>query len=77
MNVDNVKSHKKAMFQHLSRKHIFRKTAGGKIDSPRLLRVKIFKFLFWLFGHVEKRLDWKASRLITKLMTPQTGEQIQ
>ena len=36
MTYDNIKSHKKARFQSLSRKHIFGKTTGGgQIDHPR------------------------------------------
>ena len=27
--------------------------------SKALFVLKIFKFLFWLFGHVTKQLDWK------------------
>ena len=41
MTYNNVKSHKKAGFHSLSRKHIFGKTIGrGQIDTPSLLRVK-------------------------------------
>ena len=35
-----------------------------------LFVLKIFKFLFYLFGHVEKRLE-----LISKFVMPQPGKQ--
>ena len=38
-----------------------------------LFFLKIIKFLFWFFGHVQKRLD--LIRLISKFMTSQTGKQ--
>ena len=39
-----------------------------------LFVIKVFKFLFLLFGYVEKRLDLKI-RLISKLMKSQLGKQ--
>ena len=40
--------------------------------SKPLFVLKIFKFLFWLFGHVEKTACRKL-RLILKFMTSQPG----
>ena len=37
-----------------------------------LFLLKIFKFLFWLFGHVEKQLGWKRW-LISKRRSSQPG----
>ena len=39
-----------------------------------LFVLKIFNFLYWIFGHVEKRLGKKAK--VLKFMTSQTGQQI-
>ena len=36
--------------------------------------LKIFKFLSWLFGHVEKSYKVKNIRLIPKFMTSQPGK---
>ena len=38
-----------------------------------LSALKIFKFLSWLFGHVEKTASLAKKRLILKLMTSQPG----
>ena len=38
-----------------------------------LSALKIFKFLSWLFGHVEKTASLEKKRLILKLMTSQPG----
>ena len=38
-----------------------------------LFVVKIFKFLSWLFGHVEKMAWLRKIRLISKIMTSQPG----
>ena len=35
---------------------------------------KIFKFLSWVFGHVEKTV-WLETRLVSKAITSQPGEQ--
>ena len=40
-----------------------------------LFILKIFKLLSWLYGQVDKWLDWKV-RLISKFMTSQSGKQI-
>ena len=36
--------------------------------------LKIFKFLPWFFGHIEKRLDQK-DKANFKILTPQSGQQ--
>ena len=38
-----------------------------------LFVLKIFKFLSWLFGHVEKKSLFRKIRLISKFMTVQPG----
>ena len=38
-----------------------------------LFVLKIFRFLSWLFSHVEKRLDYEKIRLISQFMTSQRG----
>ena len=38
-----------------------------------LLVLKIFKFLYWLFGHVKKPGLIRKIRLLSKVMTPQPG----
>ena len=40
-----------------------------------LLTLKIFTFLSWLFGHVEKNGLIRKIRLILKFMTSQPGQQ--
>ena len=39
-----------------------------------LFLFKIFKYLSWLFGHIENRLDW-MTRSISKSITSQPGKQ--
>ena len=41
-----------------------------------LFVLEVIKFLSWLFGYVEKWLDNKTNKLISKFITTQTGQQI-
>ena len=41
-----------------------------------LFILEVITFLSWLFGYVEKWLDDKTNRLISKFITTQTGQQI-
>ena len=44
------------------------------VTLKALFVLKIFKFLLWLFGHIENSLIGKT-RLISKCMTSQSGKQ--
>ena len=46
------------------------------ITLKALFVLRIFKFLSWLFDHVEKRLELK-DKFISKFMTLQPGKQMQ
>ena len=48
---------------------------GFYLILKALFVLKIFTFLSWLFGYVEKRLE-KKLKLISTSMTSQTGQQI-
>ena len=41
-----------------------------------LFVLQVITFLSWLFGYVEKWLDNKTNKLISKFITTQTGQQI-
>ena len=41
-----------------------------------LFVLEVITFLSWLFGYVEKWLDNKTNKLISKFITTQTGQQI-
>ena len=53
-----LKAHSKVWDKFLASEHPLKKMKNAfYFTSKTLFVLKIFKFFFWLFGHVEKRLD--------------------
>ena len=54
-------------------KHFKMEKNGFYFTLKALFVLKEFKFLSWLFGHVEKNILIRKRRLISKFVTPQPG----